>query len=222
MNINALKDIKATYTGNMRDCFKAAGFQVLTDSKYTKGTTYLLPGDILLNDVHHTATNVTVGSALKNDTVIVDTGSKADVNNGVLQIGSKGALVVEMQKMLITCGYDCGPDGADGDFGQKTLAALRAFQKDAQILVDGVYGPKSKAALEKKYKESLGPAANEVTFMVKVTATALNIRKGPGTEYGINGVIKDQGCYTIVEQQGNWGKLKSGLGWISLKYVKKI
>ena len=127
-----------------------------------------------------------------------------------------------MQKMLITCGYDCGPDGADGDFGLNTLKALRQFQTDAQLAVDGVYGPKSKAALEKKYKESLGSKANEVTFMVKVTADALNIRKGPGTEYTITGVIKDKGCYTIIEQQGNWGKLKSGAGWISLRYTKKI
>ena len=222
MNINKLKDLNATYTGNMRDCFKAAGFQVLTDSKYTKATTYLLPGDILLNDVHHTATNITVGFGIKNDTVEVKTGTIADVNNGVLQINSKGALVVEMQKMLITCGYDCGPDGADGDFGLNTLKALRQFQTDAQLAVDGVYGPKSKAALEKKYKESLGSKANEVTFMVKVTADALNIRKGPGTEYTITGVIKDKGCYTIIEQQGNWGKLKSGAGWISLRYTKKI
>lgn len=84
MNINKLKDLNATYTGNMRDCFKAAGFQVLTDSKYINGTTYLLPGDILLNDVHHTATNVTVGASARNDSVNVEKGKTADVNSGVL------------------------------------------------------------------------------------------------------------------------------------------
>lgn len=60
-NITALKNINATYTGNMRAGFKAAGFKVLTDSKYLNGTEYLLPGDILLNDVHHTATNLGIG-----------------------------------------------------------------------------------------------------------------------------------------------------------------
>ena len=41
--------------------FKKAGFKVLTDKKYTKGYDYLLPGDILLYEGHHTATNITKG-----------------------------------------------------------------------------------------------------------------------------------------------------------------
>ena len=59
-------------------------------------------------------------------------------------------------------------------------------------------------------------------FPVKVTANALNIRSGPGTNYKKVGVIKDKGVYTIVETKGSWGKLKSGAGWISLNYTKKI
>lgn len=50
------------YTGNLRAALKAAGFTVLTESKYLTGPDYLLAGDILLNDDHHTATNVTDGS----------------------------------------------------------------------------------------------------------------------------------------------------------------
>lgn len=58
------------------------------------------------------------------------------------------------------------------------------------------------------------------------TATELNIRKGPGTNHGTNGSIKDKGVYTIVEESSGqgatkWGKLKSGAGWISLDYVQK-
>ena len=53
--------------------------------------------------------------------------------------------------------------------------------------------------------------------MYKVICDDLNIRKGPGTKYAITGVIKDKGTYTIVEvQNGHWGKLKSGAGWISI------
>lgn len=58
-------------------------------------------------------------------------------------------------------------------------------------------------------------------YLVKVTATALNIRKGAGTNYPVTGVIQDKGVYTIVEENGNWGKLKSGAGWINLKYTIK-
>lgn len=56
-----LQNITATYTGNMRASLKAAGFQVLTASKYISGSSYLVAGDILLNDAHHTATAVTNG-----------------------------------------------------------------------------------------------------------------------------------------------------------------
>ena len=59
-------------------------------------------------------------------------------------------------------------------------------------------------------------------YLVRVTADTLNIRNGPGTNYKINGVIRDKGVYTIVETKGNWGRLKSGAGWISLKYTKKL
>ena len=57
---------------------------------------------------------------------------------------------------------------------------------------------------------------------MKVTATALNVRSGPGTSYKVNMTIRDQGTYTIVEEQGGWGRLKSGTGWISLAYTKNV
>ena len=58
-------------------------------------------------------------------------------------------------------------------------------------------------------------------FLVKVTATALNIRSGAGINHPVVGVIKDKGKYTIVEVKGDFGKLKSGAGWICLDYTKK-
>jgi N-acetylmuramoyl-L-alanine amidase CwlA len=64
------------------------------------------------------------------------------------------------------------------------------------------------------------PANN--SYKVKVTASALNVRKGPGTNYGVATVIKKNEVYTIVDEKSGWGKLKSGAGWISLKYTQKI
>lgn len=57
---------------------------------------------------------------------------------------------------------------------------------------------------------------------VKVTADSLNIRSGAGTNYKIVGCIEDKGVYTITETSGDWGKLKSGAGWINLKYTKNV
>ena len=70
--------------------------------------------------------------------------------------------------------------------------------------------------------------ANKFTpYKVKVTADVLNVRKGAGTNYGTNGTVKKNEIYTIVgEYNGKgakkWLKLKSGAGYISSDYVKKV
>lgn len=81
--------------------------------------------------------------------------------------------------------------------------------------------------------KTLGIAINETkaeddgSFKVRVSISNLNIRKGPGTNYGRVGYIKPT-VYTIVEtapgrgSSTGWGKLKSGLGWISLDYAKRV
>ncbi len=64
-------------------------------------------------------------------------------------------------------------------------------------------------------------------FLVKVSISDLNIRKGPGTDYDRTQFIP-AGIYTITEvrsgqgSSAGWGRLKSGAGWISLDYVKRI
>ena len=59
------------------------------------------------------------------------------------------------------------------------------------------------------------------SYLVKVKIKDLYIRKGPGKNYANKGFIKP-GVYTIVETQGNWGKLKSGAGWICLDYAERL
>ena len=59
-------------------------------------------------------------------------------------------------------------------------------------------------------------------FKVKVTTNVLNVRKGAGTNYSITCTVKDGQVYTIVDEKNGFGKLKSGAGWICLKYTKKI
>lgn len=64
-------------------------------------------------------------------------------------------------------------------------------------------------------------------YLVRVSITDLNIRKGPGTNYAKTGKYTGIGTFTIVEEadgQGasRWGRLKSGAGWISLDYCTKV
>lgn len=58
-------------------------------------------------------------------------------------------------------------------------------------------------------------------YTVKITASSLNVRKGPGTNYKINTTVRKNQVYTIVDEKNGWGELKSGAGWISLKYTAK-
>lgn len=60
------------------------------------------------------------------------------------------------------------------------------------------------------------------SYLVTVTASVLNVRKGPGTNYGIAETLKRGGAYTIVEESNGWGKLKSGAGWIKLSYTERV
>ena len=71
-------------------------------------------------------------------------------------------------------------------------------------------------------KTTTTSTSKKVNYKVKITTTSLNIRKGAGTNYGINGSVKKGQVFTIVEEKDGWGKLKSGAGWIKLEYTKKI
>lgn len=57
--------------------------------------------------------------------------------------GASGGITKLIQEYLIAHGYSCGSAGADGKFGSKTAAAVRAYQKDHGLIVDGDVGQKT-------------------------------------------------------------------------------
>lgn len=88
-----------------------------------------------------------------------------------------------------------------------------------------VYDPNGKAVYPAAQNEAAVP------FCVKVSIDDLNIRRGPGTNYGTAGVFTGKGVFTIVEiadgpGASKWGLLKSYAdkrnGWISLDYANKL
>ena len=68
----------------------------------------------------------------------------------VMRRGDAGAAVRQLQENLIKLGYSCGPDGADGDYGPNTVAAVKAFQKDNHLTVDGEAGAITQATIRSK------------------------------------------------------------------------
>ena len=74
-------------------------------------------------------------------------------------------------------------------------------------------------------------AATFKTYLVRVSISDLNIRKGPGTDHAKTGKYTGAGTFTIVEEAdgkgaSRWGLLKSYQekrdGWISLDYAKRV
>jgi N-acetylmuramoyl-L-alanine amidase CwlA len=78
-----------------------------------------------------------------------------------------------------------------------------------------VYEPKTTTTTNTGFK----------SYTAVVTADVLNVRKGPGTNYGIATTIRKNEVYTIVEEKSGWGLLKAYKagrnGWVSLNYMKK-
>lgn len=83
--------------------------------------------------------------------------------SNTLSKGAKGESVKVLQKMLIELNYSCGKSGADGNFGKNTLSAVKEFQKNNNLTVDGIYGEKTKKKLEELYnKKIIDKIAQEV------------------------------------------------------------
>ena len=204
LGIPALQNHTGTYTGNMRSALIKAGFQLLTESKYLTGGDYLLPGDILLNDGHHTATNVTIGKKVRED-------------------WKPGAAVTSQSSTPVsTTKYYRVRKSWSEKSSQIAACVILQNAKNIADLNEGysVYDEDGKCVY--------GPALEGETFtpyLVKVSIPDLNYRKGPSTSYASWGYIP-VGVYTIVDEQDGWGLLKAYAserdGWIKLNYAQKL
>ena len=91
-----------------------------------------------------------------------------------LEQGDSGDAVKALQKRLIELGYMNGT--ADGDFGSATKAAVKLFQKQASLTVDGVAGPGTQSALlssnAPKYDGKTSVDTDTSSTAAKIIATA--------------------------------------------------
>ena len=94
--------------------------------------------------------------------------SSSTSTRSYLMKGDKGQAVKDLQTNLNYVGYDCGT--VDGDFGDKTDKALRKFQSDYKLTVDGKYGATSKAKLEEVVAKKKA-SANKTTSTTSSTVT---------------------------------------------------
>lgn len=99
----------------------------------------------------------------KGHTVIVISGNPritTDTACSYLMKGDSGIEVKTLQNNLNYIGYPCGT--ADGKFGTNTDSALRKFQKDYGLTVDGKYGADSKKKLEEAVEKKKNSSAKHM------------------------------------------------------------
>lgn len=118
---------------------------------------------------------------------------------------------------------------ADGNFVHIDTRTSKSFwygQAETPISTFADSTETSKESVKETSKEESGTFS---PYVVRVTITNLNMRIGPSASYDSIGYIP-KGAYTIVEESGKWGRLKSKQRykgksvdvWIHLSYAKKI
>lgn len=151
------------------------------------------------------------------DDVISRTGL---VGNRSTKIKNYGFYVIKNTKMpafLIENGFMDSPTDTPiiltAEHAEKTAQGILSF------LVDE-YALKKKSGCIEPTPQPSQPTGT--SYKIKVTADVLNVRAGAGTSYNVNTTVKKNQVYTITEEKNGWGRLKSGAGWIYLKYTEKV
>ena len=140
----------------------------------------------------------------------------------VLKEGMEGADVKEMQANLIRLGYSCGKWGADGDFGDSTEMALKKFQEEHGLEADGIYGSKSRAAMDAAIAAM--NQQHDSPKNVKIVGGNCYVRTAPDTSAKAIGVAHDGLLYAYAGQtsENGWNLIdyNGQQGWVSGKYSK--
>lgn len=153
-----------------------------------------------------------------------------------LEKGDTGAEVKELQQNLIKLGFSCGAAGADGDFGQGTLSAVKNFQKQYGLTVDGIVGSVTQAKIKELLNKNNSSTTQSSTTSPQgfkslyvgtgkkgmLVTTALNYRTKP-----VDGIVKGtlkKGQYVFPTERTAGGAFPSywfkvNGYWCSGKYL---
>ena len=131
--------------------------------------------------------------------------------------GDEGSAVSDMQKLLVSAGYDVGPAGIDGIFGPDTLKAVKKFQKDQKIAQSGVYNYETMVAL--KDATSVKTTKKSSSKTKKKTQPSLTLVKKDETTIVVTN--KDGEKVTITYVLGVPASV-SGIGSLSASYTKEF
>ena len=141
-----------------------------------------------------------------------------------LKRGDRGISVERWQKRLLQWNKNALPGfGADGSFGPETVTWTNNFKSAAGHPADGVVDALTWDAMIDALQVKPEPEPASKDFLVRVNVDVLNVRNRPSTNgTRVTTKVSRNDVFTIVDTQGDWGRLKSGMGWIYLPHTQKL
>lgn len=130
-------------------------------------------------------------------------------SSSVLQKGSRGDEVKELQQNLTTLGYDT--QGTDGIFGSNTETAVRQFQKAYNLTVDGKAGPATQSAIAKALDYHNKGILTVGSRGTKVSDLQRNLTKLGYDTKGTDGIFGDNTKNAVVAFQRDHGLSQDGI-----------
>ncbi len=130
----------------------------------------------------------------------------------------KGFRTLALQQALNSKGFNLEEDG---DFGSKTEAAVREFQKAEGLIVTGEAAQLTLALLG---IITSGSVENNVIAdahdRVSITGNTVNIRTGPSTDFDSIAIADKGDVYPLVDTSGWYPILHNGaVRWVSANYA---
>ncbi|SDO06910.1 peptidoglycan-binding protein [Alkalicoccus daliensis] len=126
-----------------------------------------------------------------------------------LSPGNSNTQTVELKNNLTKLGYGSFPTNPSRVYGSVTSSVVKDFQKKNSLAINGIAdGPtlqKINSQLNNQPKEEIKPVVIETG---EVTATALNIRSGPGTSHDRVGTLTNGTVVEILGEESGWYLIK--------------
>lgn len=139
----------------------------------------------------------------------------------VLRFGMKGFRTLAIQQALNSKGFNLEEDS---DFGSKTEAAVREFQKAEGLISSGEVGQLTAALLGLTWSASKvtdNALQASSTNTVEITGNCVNVRCGPGKEYSSLAIAKRGDIFEHVNTDGWHPIIFNGkVRWVSDNYSK--
>lgn len=133
-------------------------------------------------------------------------------------LNPKGTVTIGNAKIPVIL---CHIDSYNYGMGSAHSDVLHWFKKHGKTMTD-VRNDVQKIINDYKKELKKVNKKKPTSYVVKVTANKLNVRKKPDIKSKVTMTVKKGEAFTIIKEKNGFGKLKSGKGWISLSWVKKV